>query len=246
VRRWWNRERLSGPPRSANGASSFHAFWHLPRGCAPLAEVSCTLEVLGRPAHDRLVFWALQASFTGEGSAPRGAGHLGLQWHPSHPGSTAANWGGYDQRGSDLAGSTSARPSALGNANTRDYGWEPGRPYRLSISRAPDGGSGAIDGEALRVLHAGGAALSAPMVWSEVFADCDAPPTTIRWSALEAITVAGERVGADAVTVNYQRESDGGCSNTDTAVDDRGRVVQRTSVARVTPQDTVLPLGPRT
>ncbi|MCU1458230.1 MAG: hypothetical protein JWL73_2322 [Actinomycetia bacterium] len=233
---------MSGPPRSANGASSFHAFWHLPPGAGPLAEVSATLEVLGRPAHDRLVFWALQASFT-ERSAARGAGHLGLQWHPQHPGSTAANWGGYDERGSELRGSTSVRPSALGNANTRDYPWEAGRPYRLSISRASDGWVGSIDGEPLRVLHAGGDALSAPMVWSEVFADCDAASTTIRWSALEAVTLAGERVPADGVTVNYQRESDGGCSNTDTAVDDEGHVIQRTAVPRVTPQGATLRLS---
>ena len=142
-------------------------------------------------------------------------------------------------------GSTSARPSALGNANTRDYAWEPARPYRLSISRAPDGWVGAIDGEPLRALHAGGIALSSPMVWSEVFADRDAPPSTVRWSALEALTLTGERVAADAVTVNYQRESDGGCSNTDTGVDDAGRIVQRTSVRRITPQGAVLPLGPR-
>ncbi len=204
--------------------------------------MSATLEVLGRPAHDRLVFWALQASFVAAGAGPRGAGHLGLQWHPSHPGSTAANWGGYDERGQELAGSVASRPSALHNANTRDYPWEAGRPYRLSIARGADGWVGSIDGEPLRVLHAGGVALSAPMVWSEVFADCDAAPTTIGWSALAAVTVAGERVAAEAVTVNYQREADGGCSNTDTAVDADGRVVQRTSVPRVTPQSSTLRL----
>ncbi len=46
------------------------------------------------PAVPRLYFWALQVSFA---SGPRlqGGAHLGLQWHPRYPGSTAVNFGGY-------------------------------------------------------------------------------------------------------------------------------------------------------
>ena len=84
--------RTHGDPPSANGASSLHLRWDLDDrpGCR---EVSVTLEVLQPPTVDRLYFWALQADFaTGDaGRRPAGGAHLGLQWHPQHPGSTAVN-----------------------------------------------------------------------------------------------------------------------------------------------------------
>ena len=85
-----------------------------------LSEVSVTLQIAVRPAVAELYFWALQASFTGPDGISGGA-HLGLQWHPSYPGSGAVNWGGYARDGSILEGSDSALPSTLGNVNTRDY-----------------------------------------------------------------------------------------------------------------------------
>ncbi|HNE38225.1 MAG TPA: hypothetical protein PKZ82_17065, partial [Microthrixaceae bacterium] len=108
--------RTHGDPPSANGASSLHLRWDLDDrpGCR---EVSVTLEVLQPPTVDRLYFWALQADFaTGDaGRRPAGGAHLGLQWHPQHPGSTAVNWGGYRPGGGELSGTVSALPSALGN-----------------------------------------------------------------------------------------------------------------------------------
>ncbi len=73
--------------------------------------------------------------------------------------------------------------------------------------------------------------LVAPMVWTEAFADCDAPPVEARWSSLAAATVDGRYVSPTGVTLSYQREAEGGCSNTDTSIED-GWLVQRTATAR--------------
>ena len=140
-----------------------------------------------------LYFWALQASFVDRGR-DGGAGHLGLQWHPDHPGSTAVNWGGYDATGRELSGSAATLPSALDNPNTRDLAWSPGVAYRLGIRRVTEAESaagGVPDGlvawrgevtdlssgitTVVRDLWAAGSGLAAPVVWSEVFAACDDP-----------------------------------------------------------------------
>ena len=209
--------RIAGRPASSNGASSFHAGWELPAG--PLAAVSAVIEVNERPAGPALYFWALQVSFRA-GAGRRGAGHLGLQHHPAYPGSGAVNWGGYhdaSRGGGVLDGSASALPSTLGNPNTFDYSWQARRRYRLEIAPA---GSGRWRGSitdlesdvttVVRELFVEADHLSAPIVWSEVFADCDAPPVEVRWSSL----------GADS-----------GCSNTSTTIDD-GWLVQRTATPR--------------
>lgn len=133
-------ERSVGAPTSSNGASSLHLGWVLPEvQSGGFREVSVTLEVLQAPRVDQLYFWALQADFAdgaGRGPVRRGGGaHLGLQWHPQHPGSTAVNWGGYGPNGGELSGSNSALPSALHNVNTRDFRWREGVKYRLSIAR---------------------------------------------------------------------------------------------------------------
>lgn len=222
---------MRGYPRSANGASSMHLFWDVPpiRG-ARVVEVRATVEVFEVPRVPALWFWALQASF-GRG----GGAHLGLQWHPAHPGSTAANFGGYAQEGGELAGGPLAFPSALGNANTCDFAWEPSRPYQLAIAEAGEGQwSGSIDGEVVRVLTCadGGDGLVQPMVWTECFARCDAPPVTVRWSDSAVRTDAADVVAVTAARVNYQSVADGGC---DTGrVDDLGHGVwlQTTGVVR--------------
>jgi hypothetical protein len=206
-----------------------------------------TLEVLDPPRVDHLYFWALQVDFMdGEGHR-RGGAHLGLQWHPGHPGSTAVNWGGYDAAGTVLTGSDSALRSATANPHTRDYAWEPVVPYRLSVGEAP-GKPGAWRGvvtdqrtggqTVVRDLYAGADRLVAVTVWSEVFARCDDPPVTIRWS--DPLV----RSGADAVepsgySVNYQSHADGGCANTDSTPDGSG-VVQRTATERSTRQGAVI------
>ena len=91
------------------------------------------------------------------------------------------------------------------------FAWRPGRAYRFSVHRSPDvpgawraditdlmngeatvirdlmhpGRTGARAGRAGDIgadAHSG--YLRRPVVWSEVFADCDAPSVVVRWSGL--------------------------------------------------------------
>ena len=79
-------------------------------------------------------------------------------------------------------------------------------------------------------------------MWSEVFARCDDPPVTVRWS--DPVASAGAAaVVPTAWVVNYQSHAEGGCANTDSSVDDIG-ALQRTSVRRTTRQGTHLPVPP--
>jgi hypothetical protein len=204
-----------------------------------LVEVAATLTVLEPTPSDDLRFWALQVGFADRGRH-LGAGHVGLQRHRGHPGGCAANWGGYRAGGGELAGSGSALPSSTGNANTRDLAWEVGRPYRLAVRVD---GTGWVDGTLLRALDVAGAdRLGGVLVWSEVFARCS-EPHAVRWSDLRGVTVDGAEVEPRAVAVNYQRWSDGGCTNTDSSpAPDGDGFVQRTGTGRRTPQGAVLPI----
>jgi hypothetical protein len=236
------RGRTSDYPTSANRASSFHLRWDSLPPDAALVEVSADLEVLDAPRVADLYFWALQASFAGQpGSA---AAHLGLQWYPPHPGSTAVNWGGYGPGGGILDGTDSPLPSATGNPNTRDLAWEPGRRYRLAIAGGsrPGWWRGSVDGIVLRELHGGGDRLAAPIVWAEVFARCDAPPVAVRWSDFAARTALGAVVEPASVVVSYQEARDGGCDNTTVLADGPGAFVQRTASDRQVPPGAVLPV----
>ena len=228
-RRRTPHERTTGYPASSNRASSMHLVWELPSRLDPVVEVRATIEVLDRPRAAELWFWALQATFGAAGGA-----HLGLQWHPAHPGSTAVNFGGYDHGGRELPGSESPLPSALANANTRDFPWRPVHPYVLAIRRSGDGWEGSIDGIAVRTLWCGGREIVAPMVWTECFARCDAPPASVRWSALAVRTAAGATVAVDRARPNYQSVADGGCSTGRTAPAGDGVWTQTTGVARRT------------
>jgi len=238
----WRRARTRGFPPSGNGASSFHLGWTLPPGAGHLVEAGVTLEVLTTPAVDHLYFWALQVAFPGAGAA-----HLGLQWNDRHPGFGAVNWGGYAGDGSLLTGTESSLPSTPDDPNTRDYAWEPGRRYRLAVRR---GGDGVWRGEvtdlaaghtsAVRDLIATAPFLGDPMVWSEVFARCDDPSVTARWSDFEVVTDRGDRIAPAALTVNYQSHADGGCANTASVPDDRGGVLQITNTERLTAQGATL------
>lgn len=241
-----NVERISGEPPSGNGASSLHLTWDLP-GRFAAAEV--TLEVLEPPTVSRLYFWALQANFVGP-AGPGGGAHLGLQFHPDYPGSTAVNWGGYRHGGGELDGTASALPGALGNVNTRDYAWQPGRPYRLRIDRSPDrpgwwqGSVRALNPPdaawvTVRALHGGGTHLNSLMTWSEVFARCEHPPVAVRWSDPAAFDDDGGVHRPALMSVNYQSHAEGGCANT-TAVADPLGICQRTGTARLVPQGAVI------
>jgi len=254
--RW--RQRLvwdgtAGAPRSANGASSFHLMWETPPGEWVAAEV--TLEVTRPPTVAALFFWALQVGFVDQGREG-GAGHLGLQWYPPHPGSTAVNWGGYHADGRELDGSVSTLPSATGNVNTRDLPWRSGRAYRLSVAHgiepAPPGMTSwrgevldTMTGESVvvRDLFAFGDRLAAPMVWSEVFARCDDAGVEVRWSDLRLRPAVGLDHQVRSVRVNYQARGDGGCATTDVQVEPAG-IVQRTGTTRVTALGSILAMPP--
>lgn len=243
--------RVAGDPPSANGASSFHLRWELPLPPERpgFAEVSVVLEILQPPAVDRLYFWALQADFSDASGRRAGGAHLGLQWHPDHPGSTAVNWGGYGADGRELRGSSSMLPSALHNANTRDFSWSPRAAYRLRILRVDGSGAAPVwrgtvagpDGSEVHVrdLYPAGDRISGAVMWSEVFARCDDPEVVVRWSEPSAVTLDGATVVPDRLSVNYQSHADGGCANTESTLDELG-AVQHTNSVRSTPQGSLL------
>ena len=251
--------RVAGAPTSSNGASSLHLHWVVDER-EPLVGAAATLEVVVPPAVPKLYFWALQVTFT-DGRSDRGGAHTGLQAHPEHPGGTAVNWGGYAARqdgGGLLRGTTSPLPSALHNQNTRDFAWQPKRPYRLTVARV-DGDEGAGNLTAwratvtdlatgtttiIRDLHVPGDRLRAPMVWSEVFARCDDPTSGVRWTDLAVVTASGRTVPIERVRADYQTHQAGGCDNTNSVVDGLG-VLQLTNTDRHTPPGTTLVIPTR-
>ncbi len=251
-------------PRSANGASSFHLSWVTSSGESfgpRLVEVSAVLEVLAPPGVKALYFWALQVDLADDRGV-WGHAHTGLQWNRRYPGGTAVNWGGYaaaGQGGVTLPGTVSPLPGFADDPNTLSYAWQAHRPYRIRIFRSP-GNPEAWRSE-VTDLTTGVASvvrdltpapgrntaesfLSRPMVWSEVFADCDDPSVTVRWSDLRAVDAGGNVVRPEAVRVSYQDYADGGCLNTSVAVDETGGVVQATNTPRLVEAGAVLPLPP--
>jgi hypothetical protein len=241
------RSRTRGFSPSGNGASSLHLGWRLPPGAGHLVEAAVTLEVTQPPVVDHLYFWALQIGFPGAGAA-----HLGLQWNRAFPGFGAVNWGGYAIDGSLLRGTESGLPSTPGDPNTRDYPWEPRRAYRLRVHRAGDGlWRGEVndvstgDATTVRELIADSPSITDLMVWSEVFARCDDPSVTGRWSEFVAVDERGERVAPVALVANYQSHAAGGCANTTSVLDDRDGVLQITNTQRTTENGAILQLSAR-
>ncbi len=183
-----------------------------------------------------------------------GAEHFGLPWAPEHPGHGAVNWGGYraaDMGGGELDGTDSALSGARPTRNTRDYPWVPNRKYRMHIFPTP-GQAGAWRGEVtdkvtgetttVRDLFGGGDRLEAALVWTECFADCDHRSATVRWTDLEAVTLAGDVVRPAAVRVTYQPHERGGCDNTSVVVVDGG-VLQTTNANRQVSHGAIVRLG---
>jgi hypothetical protein len=203
--------------------------WEVPAG-EELVEASVSLVVPALPNVARLYFWALQVSFADGAGA-----HLGLQWgadpitRMQH-----VNWGGYGPSGAELSGSTSNLPSSFANPNTRDYDWKPGRPYQLRISRQAGGWAGWVDDTLVRCLDAPGETLQGPVVWSEVFADCDDPSVSVRWTDLEVVTRSRRRLRIDTVVARYQSRREGGCDNTSSCTDGQA-FVQTTRALRESP-----------
>jgi hypothetical protein len=219
-------------------------------------EVSATLEVLLPPRVEALYFWALQVDLA-DGRGIWGGGHTGLQWNRRYPGGRAVNWGGYaspELGGRVLSGSASSLPGFADDPNTLTFSWRPEHPYRFRVYSS-DEFAGAwraevvdlVSGEA-RVIRdllpspgrgSGPVYLARPLVWSEVFADCDAPSVAVRWSGLQAMDASGVVLRPETVQVNYQAAAEGGCPNTTVATDDLG-VLQITGVDRAVSQGSVL------
>ncbi len=247
-------------PRSSNGASSFHLAWEFPLESPAsdgFLEVSVVLEIVVPPSVSALYFWALQVDFVAAGSIVGGA-HTGLQWNPRYPRHRAVNWGGYasaERGGSVLPGTRSTLNGFGDDPNTLEYAWEPGRQYRLRVFRSPDIAdawrsevtdlsSGRVD--TVRDLMpreepAGeDGYLLRPVVWTEVFAACDAPSVTARWSDPRAVDRRGTPVRPTMVRVNYQSREAGGCSNTTADVDGAGGLLQTTNTTRYVKQGEAL------
>lgn len=238
----------AGTGEPGGGVSSFHLWWVLAPRHPPIAEVAATLTVVEPPAVDRLYFWALQATFA-DSRRSHGAGHLGLQWNPRHPGDRAANWGGYadpSDGGGILRGTLSPLPSTPDDPNTRDYPWQPGRAYRLRIRRGDQGWRGevtdVVSGEltAVRELLSNGDRLTSPVVWAEVFARCDHPSTAVAWTDLSAVGHDGSPVEVRAARTSFPTSGD--CENTTVDVVD-GALIQRTNAPRTVRAGALLPVG---
>ena len=230
---------------------------------ARLVEVSAVLEVVAPPRVTSLYFWALQVDFE-EGGLTWGGGHTGLQWNSRFPDCTALNWGGYaapERGGAVLPGSQPELFAFPGDPNTMAFDWRPQRPYRLRVFRSPDfPGAWRADitdvtsrrttvirdlmppdglrdepGGGRRGGTGGAGYLRQPIVWSEVFADCDAPSVAVRWSDLSATDEDGLMLRPRAVRVNYQAHHAGGCANTSVRRDGAG-FLQVTNTPRETDQ----------
>lgn len=240
-------------PRTPSGStqSSFHLVWQV-ESEVPILAAEATLVVDADPTVDALYFWALQASFS-DAARSFGGAHTGLQWNPRFPGFRAVNWGGYqDQRygGAVLDGTESALPSSRGDRNTRDYPWRPRIPYRFRIERGSTAGFWAAtvtdldtgDTRLIRELECRGDRLTGVVMWSEVFAACDAPSVSVRWSDLVVEHSDGVRTPVQTVETRYQAIAAGGCPNTDSRVDAEG-FVQTTNTDRVHAAGTRLTVG---
>jgi hypothetical protein len=77
-----------------------------------------------------------------------------------------------------------------------------------------------------------------------VFARCDDPSVTARWSDFVAVDERGNRFEPVALIANYQSRADGGCANTTSALDDQGRALQITNAERSAEGGAILELGP--
>ncbi len=246
--RFRSRPRLSGRPTSANGASSFHLWWQLP-STAPIVAAAVTLRIERAPAVSALHFWALQVGFADRGRRLGGA-HTGLQWHPGSPGG-AVNWGGYDVAGVELPGTESPLPP-VDSANTRAWPWRPGDDFRIRVwSPQPGRWRSAVTElrtgrvAEIRDLLVDADELTEPVVWAEVFARCDDPPSVVRWSDFAVVDAAGAVTRPTALRVTYQPRAEGGCDNTVADVDG-GVARQRTGQphGRSGRSGDVLPLTP--
>lgn len=243
-------ERVSGTPPSTSGSSSFFLWWDLPYG-ERLTEVSVTLEVVLRPEVDRLVTFALQAAFL---KPEGGSCHLGLQHNPLSPQRGAVNWDGYTAKGAPLDSDVPSLPAATGELATRDYAWDSGVPYRLTIERGdeqPDGRYpwiGSVTNlesgsrEEIRKLLTRSAHMRGPVMYIESFGPCDGPRVEARWSNATAVSVDGGVRSVRSMRVDYQPHAAGGCTNTNSGAEDKF-FVQRAGQMRTVKSGSTIRLG---
>ncbi len=248
---------------SWRGRSATHLWWYV-ENQAPVVRAEVTLEILEPPVANFIYFWAMQLNFT-NGSVTGGGGHIGLQWHPYYPEQTAVNWGGYcSHDGSILRGSDSVLPGSTGDVNTRDYPWRPNTKYRMSVYRAPDSAPthqelhwpkaepiycwrGEItdlstrERVVVRDLYSSGSMISGPAVWSEIFAKCDSPRASVRWSDFRCYTETGQRAPIRQLGVTHGVGPDGGCNDSDVVWDGQGAVMS-TNTKRTTPEGALIQL----
>ncbi len=130
-----------------------------------------------------------------------------------------------------------SRPEA--SASVDGHGSRPG------VSRTNSTWRGVVidraTGEAVvvRELVCPGTNLDHIVMWSEIFAPCDAPKLTVAWSNATAITPTGAHP-ITSFSVSYQSVADGGCSNSDVSVGRDGRVIQTTNIDRQTAAGSVI------
>lgn len=253
LRSWFERRpRRSAPaPTGPPGPTSAHLWFDgVPPG--PWRSASATLEVITEPAAAHLYFWALQASFTDAAGTALGAAHTGLQWNPRHPGGLAVNWGGYRrtaETSSVLDGTHSSLPGIPGDENTRTFAWSPRVAYRFTIGPGEQGWRATVvdtvTGEAtvVRELFAGGDRLSGFVVWMEIFAPCDAPPTCVRWSDLEVADGARGAVHHVRSVRNSFPDVCDACTNNDSRLDGGDGWLQLTNDRRTSATRTTLTLS---
>jgi hypothetical protein len=226
----WFKSRARPVGDRHSGPTSAHLWFDdIPPG--PWRTVSATLEVITEPTAASLYFWALQASFTDGRGTSFGAAHTGLQWNPRHPGGRAVNWGGYraaSNVNSVLDGTRSQLPGIPGDENTRNFAWRSLTGYRFTISKGDRGWRSTVEDVGtgqrtlIRELFAEGDRLNGFVVWMEIFAPCDAPPTMVRWSDLElSDETRGARHHVDSVRTNFADVA-GSCRNNDSRLTDAG------------------------
>ncbi len=201
-----------------------------------------TLEVVLRPEVDRLVTFALQSAFLKPGG---GSCHLGIQHHPRFPQRGAVNWDGYTAKGEPLDSDVPALPSATDELATRDFAWQKGVQYRLTIERGdqmPDGRWAWIgsvtnvqsgERDEIRRLIAESPHIRGPVTYIESYGPCDGPRVEARWSNATAVSVDGGVRAVRSMRVDYQPHAAGGCTNTNSSVEDK-QFVQRAGQMRTT------------
>jgi len=189
-----------------------------------------------------LVSFAIQGTFVKPGG---GSCHLGLQHHPRFPDRGAVNWEGYTAKGERLESSEPLLPSATQEKATRDFRWDKGVPYRLTIERGDERPDdvfpwlGSItnlrtgDRDEIRQLFSRSPYIRGPVMYIESFGPCDGPRFEARWSNATAVSVDGGVRAVKSMRVDYQPHAAGGCTNTNARVEGN-EFVQRAGQMRTT------------